>query len=143
MKTNNLLLIGMSALLMSCATPVQKIQPKAAAAGCCTAKSAATQVIKEGELFGTNEIVDIGGIKTTYDEHLDAGRLFFARCRGGILITLSCHDDLLPEKLPLSEFGGMSLDQARRSGRFLLSWFSVNEDGRNVRKTRVHFIRNG
>jgi hypothetical protein len=138
MKTIHLLLIGTSALLMSCATPV-KTQSKSV--GCCTSRGVSTtHIIKEGELFGTGEIVDIGGIKATYDEHLDVGRLVFARCHGNILVTLPCHDDLLPEKLPLPEFAGMSIEQARLSGSFLLSWFSVKEGGGTVRKTRVHPI---
>ncbi len=134
MKTIRLLIVGMSALLASCATYQIKTKPS-----CCT--TPARRQITEGELFSTSEILIVNGIKATYDQHLDAGRLVFARCHGKILVTLPCHDDLLPEKLPLSEFGGMSIEEARHTKAFLLSWFSVTEERVTVRKTLVHPIR--
>lgn len=128
-----LLLVGMAVLLSSCAT---QFKP---ATSCCS-KTVSTRQIREGELFGLNEIVQVGGVTSTYNEHLNQGRLVFARCHGGILVTLPCHGDLIPEALPIPEFGGRSLKDARLSKSFLLSWFSVTEGGERIRKTRVHPI---
>lgn len=113
MKLFTLLIIGMSALLASCATNAKTV-------AVAKASASTTNKVAEGSLVSLDHVYSSG---VTYNHSLNTGNIVFARENGSVILKEPGNGtNMLPETLRPPEFEGYSIAEARRSNLILLSW---------------------